>query len=371
MLHNTPADWTFVACFTIVFYVYAGYWLVLRVFARRRPVQPAAIEPTVSVVIAARNEGPHLAAKLRNLAALDYPAHRLQIIVVSDGSSDETPAVLAEFPEVIAVLLPVAGGKALALNEGVRRATGDLLLMLDVRQRLDADVLQRLLPPFADETVGAVSGELLLEAEDGTPSTEALGIYWKIEKAVRRMESESGSVVGVTGAVYMMRRALYQPLPAGLVLDDVLVPMQVARQGRRVLFQPAAVARDRIFAEPGKEFRRKVRTLTGNLQLVQLAPWLLRSANPLLFRFVSHKLLRLVVPFLLVTMLVASAVSSSPALRFMLWCQLIFFGLALVGTVWPQTRGRRVVSIPATFTMLNVAAALAFYKFFARKSVWH
>ena len=219
--------------------------------------------------------------------------------------------------------------------------------------------------------MGAVSGELLLEAEDGTPSGEALGVYWKIEKAVRRLESESGSVVGVTGAIYMMRRSLYEPLPAGLVLDDVLVPMRVARQGGRVLFQPAAIARDRLFAEPGKEFRRKVRTLTGNLQLVWLEPWLVGPTNPLLFRFVSHKLLRLLVPFLLLGMLASSALSASPVLRWMLWGQLLFFGLALVGTVWPRSRGLRVFSIPATFAMLNLAAALAFYKFFARKSVWH
>lgn len=364
------ADWIFFACFAFVFYAYVGYWLALRMLARRRPVHASPLEPTVSVVMAARNEGQHLAAKLANLAELEYPAHLLQVIVVSDGSTDGTAEVLSRFPGVKAVLLPKAGGKALALNEGVRRATGDMLLMLDVRQRVDRDVLRRLLPPFADPAVGAVSGELLLEDADGSPSGEALGIYWKIEKAVRRMESESGSVVGVTGAIYLMRRALYEPLPAGLVLDDVLVPMQVARRGHRVLFQPAAVARDRIFSEPGKEFRRKVRTLTGNLQLLQVAPWLLSTANPLLLRFISHKLLRLVVPFLLVGMLVASAVSRTPLLHLFFALQLAFFALALAGTAAPGLRRWRVIAIPTTFSMLNVAAAMAFYKFFTRESVW-
>ena len=184
------------------------------------------------------------------------------------------------------------------------------------------------------------------------------------------MESESGSVVGVTGAIYLIRRSLYQPLPPGLVLDDVLIPMQVVRQGYRVLFLPAAVARDRLFLQPGKEFRRKVRTLTGNLQLVHTAPWLLTTANPLLFRFVSHKLLRLVVPFVLLAMLVASAVSSSPMVRVLLGLQLLFFALAFAGTVWPGARRWRAVAIPYTFALLNAAAALAWYKFLARRDVW-
>ncbi|WP_419805732.1 glycosyltransferase family 2 protein [Terriglobus sp.] len=371
MFPHGTADWMFLACFALIFYAYAGYWLLLRLLAQRRAVQAAAWEPTVSVVMAARNEGQHLAAKLANLAELDYPAHLLQVVVVSDGSTDSTAEVLSRHPGVEAVLLPESGGKALALNQGVRRATGELLLMLDVRQQLDRDALRRLLPPLADPAVGAVSGELLLEETNGVPSGEALGIYWKIEKAVRRMESESGSVVGVTGAIYLMRRLLYQPLPAGLVLDDVLVPMQVARRGYRVLFQPAAVARDRIFAEPGKEFRRKVRTLTGNLQLVQLAPWLLSLRNPLLFRFVSHKLLRLLVPFLLVAMLVTSAVSRNPVMHVLLVLQIVFFALAAAGTVAPGLRRWRLIAIPTTFIMLNVAAAMAFYKFLTRESVWH
>lgn len=370
MLPNGTANWIFLVCLAITFYAYAGYWMLLRVFARRRPVQVGPLQPAVSVLMAARNEGHHLAAKLRNLQELDYPAHLIETIVVSDGSTDETAEVLAAFPKVQAVLLPDSGGKARALNEGVRRAHGDLLLMLDVRQRIEPDALQRLVPAFADQTVGAVSGELLLEAADGSPSGEALGMYWKIEKAVRRMESESGSVVGVTGAIYLMRRSLYQSLPDGLVLDDVLVPMQVARQGSRVLFQPAAIARDRIFVEPGKEFRRKVRTLTGNLQMVQLAPWLLSAANPLLFRFVSHKLLRLLVPFLLVGMLLASAVSHSRLMHAALLLQVVFYGLAALGAVAPRLRQWRLVAIPNTFSMLNLAAALAFYKFLTRESVW-
>ena len=148
MLRNSAADWTAFLCLGTVFYTYVGYWLVLWACARRRPVQAAAAEPTVSIVIAARNEASALPEKLRNLTGLTYPAHLLQTIVVSDGSTDDTAAVLARFPYVQAVLLPTSSGKAAALNAGVRHATGDLLLMLDVRQQIDPDALQRLVQPF-------------------------------------------------------------------------------------------------------------------------------------------------------------------------------------------------------------------------------
>jgi cellulose synthase/poly-beta-1,6-N-acetylglucosamine synthase-like glycosyltransferase len=210
---------------------------------------------------------------------------------------------------------------------------------------------------------------LLLETS--APSSDALGIYWKIEKLVRRLESESGSVVGVTGALYAIRRELYTEIPPGTILDDVFVPMHVARMGKRVVFQPTAIARDQLFSEKGKEFSRKVRTLTGNYQLLQLAPWLLTPVNPLLFRLISHKLLRLLAPLLLVLMLVASAMSSGPFYRSIFWLQVLFYALAAVGTLGPSTKQFKPVAIANTFVMLNAAAALAFYNFVAgRNRVW-
>jgi hypothetical protein len=147
--------------------------------------------------------------------------------------------------------------------------------------------------------------------------------------------------------------------------------MHVSRMGKRVVFQPSAIARDRIFSEKGKEFSRKVRTLTGNYQLLRLAPWLLSPANPLLFRFISHKLLRLLVPLLLILMLAASAVSGGPFYRTVFWLQILFYVLAAFGTLSPPTKKFKPVAIANTFVMLNAAAALAFYNFVAgRNRVW-
>lgn len=357
-----------------ILYTYIGYALWLRLLAslRPRPVLVSPMTPSVSIIIAAHNEEANLPTKIEVLRRLDYPANKLEIIVASDGSTDRTPEILlANAPPIVPVLLPEAKGKAVALNAAVQAAHGEILVFFDTRQAVDRSVLRELCSCFADPRVGAVSGELLLEDAEGRPAGDALALYWKIEKVVRRLESLTGSVVGVTGAIYALRRELYVPLPEGTLLDDVLVPMNIARTGNRVVFQPTAIARDTIFQKPGKEFARKVRTLTGNYQLLQLAPWLLTPKNPLLFRFISHKLLRLVVPFLLILLLISSALAAGLFYKAIFVAQLVFYGLAALGSLSPSARRFRAIAVAETFAMLNMAAALAFYNFAAgRKKVW-
>jgi len=361
-------------CLILVSYTYFGYaiYLWLCVLVRRKPIFQSPITPSVSIVIAARNEEARLPTKLQNLRLLDYPQEQIQIIVASDGSTDRTASILREQQDqIVSVILHESNGKANALNEAVKLATGDILVFMDARQIVDANAISQLTACFADPKVGAASGELLLETAPGQRSADALGIYWKIEKVIRKLESASGSVVGVTGAIYAIRRELYTDIPQGTLLDDVFVPMNVARMGKRVIFQPSAIARDQLFSEKGREFSRKVRTLTGNYQLLRLAPWLLSPANPLLFRFVSHKLLRLLVPLLLILMLLASAMSGEPFFKAVFWLQMLFYVLAILGSLSPSTRRFKPVAIANTFVMLNAAAALAFYNFaVGRNRVW-
>jgi len=361
-------------CLALVAYAYFGYaiWLWLQVQVSRRPIVRSSVARDVSIIIAARDEEANLPTKLDNLLRLYYPRDRVQIVIASDGSTDRTADILREHAStVLPVILEQANGKASALNEAVKRAKGEILVFLDMRQSVDLDAISALVSCFADPDVGAVSGELLLEASPGISTSDALGIYWKIEKSVRKLESDSGSVVGVTGAIYAMRRELYTDIPPGTLLDDVFVPMHVARMGKRVVFQSAAIARDRLFSEKGKEFSRKVRTLTGNYQLLRLAPWLLSPKNPLLFRFISHKLLRLAVPFLLVLMLVASMLSETPFYRVIFWLQAMFYALAVFGLLAPSAKRLKPIAIASTFVMLNAAAAVAFYNFAAgRNRVW-
>jgi cellulose synthase/poly-beta-1,6-N-acetylglucosamine synthase-like glycosyltransferase len=361
-------------CFALTAYAYFGYviWLWVFVRLRRRPILKNRITPRISIIIAARNEEANLPAKLENLRLMDYPPDRIEIVIASDGSTDSTASILSEqAPYIIPVILENSHGKACALNEAVKRATGEILVFLDTRQFVEPNAISELTSCFADPHIGAASGELLLETIDGAPSADALGIYWKIEKAVRKLESASGSVVGVTGAIYAIRRELYTEIPTGTILDDVFIPMNVAHQGRRIVFEPAAIARDRLFSEKGKEFSRKVRTLTGNYQLLRLAPWLLSPANPLLFRLISHKLLRLFVPLFMLVMLVASAAAGGPLYSAIFWLQVFFYFLAVLGMLNPSSRRFKPIAIAGTFVMLNAAAALAFYNFVAgRNKVW-
>ncbi|MGI4830320.1 MAG: glycosyltransferase family 2 protein [Janthinobacterium lividum] len=357
--------------FALISYAYAGYPLLLSLAGRKRPVRKQYATPSVSLLIAARNEQSNIAAKLQSIQTFQYPAAQLQVIVVSDGSTDGTADLLLNAGTCVRpVILEHAVGKAEALNRGVAHATGDILVFSDARQTFDPEAVQELVSCFADPLVGAASGELMLETADGQPSSDGLGVYWKIEKMTRKLESETGSVVGVTGAIYAMRRHLFVPVPPGLLLDDVLIPMQVARSGHRVIFHPGAIARDRIFGETGKEFSRKVRTLTGNYQLLRLAPWLLSPTNPLLFRLISHKLLRLVVPLLLVLLLLSSALASGTFFKAVFVAQIFFYAIALVGYLAPAAREQRAVSVAYTFTMLNVAAAFAFYNFLGGRTRW-
>jgi len=361
-------------CFAATCYAYLGYLLLLSLYVRfrSRPILKSSYYPTVSVIIAAHNEQANLPAKLQNLRELDYPKDLLQVVIASDGSTDATVSILHENePFVLPVILDQTGGKANALNAAVAHATGEILLFLDVRQVVASDALAELVANFSDPSVGAVSGELLLQTPSGQPAGDALGIYWKIEKAVRKLESASGSVVGVTGAIYAIRRELYTPIPLGTLLDDVFVPMNITYAGKRVIFEPAAIARDYIFSEKGREFARKVRTLTGNYQLLRLSPWILSPANPLLFRFISHKLLRLLVPLLLLLMLISSALAGGPFYRTIFWLQVFFYLLAAFGSLIPSIKKFKPVSVASTFVMLNAAAAVAFYNFvMGRNKVW-
>jgi biofilm PGA synthesis N-glycosyltransferase PgaC len=356
-----------------VSYTYIGYALMLSILARlrSRPTLGMPIAPTVSILIAARNEEQRIVPKLANLRDLNYPNNLLQIIVASDGSTDRTAALLEEQKGfVLPVILPSSMGKAVALNRCKARATGEILVFFDVRQTVHPDAVAELVSYFSDPKVGAVSGELVLNsAEKG--ASNGLGFYWKIEKIIRRLESDTGSVVGVTGAIYALRKELYVDLPAGTILDDVLLPMWVAHAERRVVFNPRALAYDQIFFEQGKEFSRKVRTLTGNLQLLKLAPWLLTTQNPLLFRFISHKLLRVAAPIFLLLMLIASALAQGRFYAEMFVLQLIFYGLALIGSIQPASRKWRLISLAHTFVILNLAALVALRNYVThRTDVW-
>ena len=361
----------------ILAYTYLGYpaWLWVRSRFRSRPVHAAPYQTSVSVVMIVRNEAAILETKLQNLLAIDYPEQQVEVIVVSDGSTDSSDQILQKFaqhPRVQVLCLPQSRGKAAGLNDALALAKGDLVLFTDARQKLEAGALRLLASQFADASVGCASGELMLGNPESGEVVRGMGLYWRIEKTVRELESASGSVVGATGAIYAVRRKLVVPIPAGTILDDVFIPMNVARQGFRVIFVPNAHAWDIADQGPEREFSRKVRTLTGNYQLVQLAPWLLGSSNPLRMEFFSHKLLRLFAPFALAAALISAAALPGPVYRAALAIQIGFYALSVVAmTRLLKGPLARIADAARTFVVLNSAAAVAFVKFVTgRRVAW-
>ena len=369
--------WLFLAAAAVVAYIHVGYlaWLWMRARLSPLAVKRAPFEPAVSVVMVVRNEEAVVGDKLSNLLGLDYPAEKLQIVVVSDGSTDGTEAILRERagnPQVHVLLNQLGRGKAQGLNDAMSLAQGDVVVFMDARQLIERGAIRLLMENFTDPAVGAVSGELMLGDPATGESGSGMGLYWRIEKCVRELESESGSVVGATGAIYAARRELVPDLPAATILDDVFIPMNVAKRGFRVLFDSRARAWDAPNLGAEREFRRKVRTLTGNYQLLQLAPWLLGNENPLRFEFISHRLMRLVLPFALIAVLISSWFLPGPIFRFVFWAQIALYGLSLLGWAgWNLGPGTRVSEIAYTFVALNVAAMVAFANFITgRKDVW-
>lgn len=370
--------WVFWAAVAFIAYVYAGYpcWLWIRGQVRPHPVRRGNCGPFVSVALVVRNEEKVIGGKLENLLSLNYPPESYEVVVVSDGSTDQTAEVLARYAatgRVKAILEPERKGKAACLNEAIAGARGEIVIFNDARQYIEPDAIHLLLENFADAEVGCASGELMLGDPRGGETARGLGLYWRIEKTVRELESKSGSVVGATGAIYAVRRNLLVPVPADTILDDVYIPMHVVKQGARVVFEPNARAWDTPDLGAEREFGRKVRTLSGNYQLLQLAPWLLSGANSIRFEFVSHKLLRLLVPFALAAALVASLYLRQPFYRFALAAQLAFYALGLMAMAkWAKGPLARIADAALTFVVLNTAAAVAFANFVTgRKAAWN
>lgn len=299
-----------------------GYpWAMLRL-AQRAPPIPAAGPETdpewISVLVATREPSAAVRDRLQDLLAGDWPSDRLELIVAVDGDPGaySFPDLSPAPGRLLVVGRPAGGGKAVALNTGMAAASSEIVVCADTAQRFAPDTLRRLARAVAGGRWSAVSGALTLgnEADPGGP----LSRYWRMEKRLREAEARVHSTVGVTGAVYAIRRADWSPLPAGLILDDLWIPMRLVLQGGRVGFDPSAVAYDLRETTPAQEYRRKVRTLTGNLQLVAwlpgvLAPW----RNPVWLQFWCHKLLRLATPFALAACavgIVGAAFAWSPAL---------------------------------------------------------
>lgn len=337
-------EWLFWACFLLVMHTYVLYPAFLFAAAgiagtrrdRREGAPGPDVLPPVSLIIAAYNEETHLPGKLVNLRESDYPRDRLEVIFVSDGSTDGTNRILqsVDDPNVRTVFLPRRGGKASALNHAVEQAKHQVLVFSDASTLFEPGTTRRLVRHFEDPSVGVVCGALEFRASRESRQTE--GVYWTYECMLRQMEGRVGATLTASGAVYAARRECYRPLPAGTLVEDLLVPMNARRAGYRVLYDPEAVAVDFAAPSVAGEFTRRVRIATGSFQaLLDLAR--IRLGPMTRFAFFSHKVLRWILPLLLIGLFVTNAMLwSRPIYRAVLVAQGLFYAWAGLGFLFRE-----------------------------------
>ena len=355
--------------FAVIGYTYVGYPAIMFLLARfaAHPWRKAAFNTPVSVVMAVHNGAARLPEQIEHLVSLD-PERVCEVIIVSDGSTDGTAEILSKTldPRLRSIILPEQGGKAVALNHGIAAANGEILLFIDIRPKVAPGALAELMSNFADPTVGCVAGELLLNTDGHDATSSAVsGVYWRYEQWIRNCEAAFDSPVGVYGGFYAARRSLVQPFPPGTILDDMFQPLTILRQGYRSVLDRSAIVTDTWPGRAAGEFQRKVRTLAGNFQLVSLAPWILSFRNRVLFQLISHKLLRLVVPYFFLLLLISASWLgvNSGVWRLIALAQWAFWIAALAALRVRLPVVHRFAAAASALLVLNAAAIAGLYKF--------
>lgn len=355
----------FVAGAVFLIYVLIGYPILLALYARLfpKPIQKQDTPKRVSVLIAVRNGASWIEAKIQSVLASRYPGELLDVVVASDGSTDGTNELVEAYPDDRVRLLALpAGGKAIAVTRGLEAVQGDILVLTDVRQRFDPDAIARLIACFADETVGVVTGELVIaEGEDSEQFNT--GLYWRYEKWIRRNLSRIDAMPGATGCIYAIRRQLAAAIPPGTLLDDVYLPLRAVFRGFRIYFEDQAKAYD-IPASLHLEFWRKVRTQAGIFQILFRFPRLLRPGNRMFFHFLSHKIGRLLLPYALIAIAAGSFGLPPPWRDALLGAQVLFYGAAIFDAFVPEGKFlKRITSVVRAFVVLVGAALCAIVVF--------
>lgn len=305
----------FYICLILLFYTYVGYPMIVYALAkiiRRKAEYDNSFEPDVSVIIIVHNAELYLQNKIDNILSSNYPFSKIELNIINDGSSDRTAEILDKNKDRIRYInFDVRRGKSACIDDAVKLASHDYIVFADVRQVFSPDALKNLVVPLSNNNIGAVSGELVFTNDNHNSFSKGIDAYWRYEKLIRSSEAVVDSVIGATGAIYSIRKKLYSEIPEGLVLDDVLIPMQVVLNGGRVIFTNDAVAYDIPSNDLSNEKRRKIRTLAGNYQLIKVCPQLLNPfRNRLFIQFISHKIMRLMAPFFMLGMLLSSVALS-------------------------------------------------------------
>jgi cellulose synthase/poly-beta-1,6-N-acetylglucosamine synthase-like glycosyltransferase len=365
-------------------YTYLGYPFLLTLLALTRPrLRPwSPVTPSVTLLIAAYNEHAVLAEKLANSLRLDYPRERLQILVAADGSDDGTPEMLRGYSAdgIELSYRPQRQGKMAAINHAMQQAHGEIIVFSDANNLYNPNALRLLVAPFADPTVGAVSGAKRIVRGD-SPLGDAECFYWQYEAFIKGQETRLGCCTAVVGEMFAIRRHLFDYPPEQVINDDFYMAMRCIQRGYRVVYAAQASSMERISLSSRDEITRRSRIVAGRYQALVLAPKLLPWRRPLLlWQVLSHKMLRPLVPLamlgavlsnLLAVVYPASAASSwlflSPPVNWIvLLLQTCFYGLASLGG---RVGGRvgKVLYLPTFLVNSNLAALLGLWRFLRRR----
>ena len=384
---NQTIETIFIACLFIAFYAYLGYGVFLYLLIRLKriffnPKYPfdENFIPTVTFVVPCFNEQDTVADKIKNCLALDYPSGKLEILFITDGSTDGTPEIISKYPNVKLLHESPRKGKASAENRAMGFVNTDITIFSDANTSLPSNAVKLLVRHYIDPKVGGVSGEkrVLSKVEDSAAGAGE-GIYWKYESLLKKWDSELWSIVGAAGELFSFRTKLFQPIEVDSILDDFMLSMRIAQKGFRVLYEPDAYAAETASASVKEELKRKVRICAGGWQsILWLLPILLPFKNPTLtFQYISHRVLRwTIVPFLLILALPLNFLLleyHAPLYQILFIGQLLFYVLAVIGWFLETKKIKvKIVFVPYYFCLMNYAVLAGALRFLRKKqsSAW-
>ena len=370
----------------IVEYTYLGYAIVLffivsclRLFRKKKVLDPNYELPTVTVIVAAYNEAYCIEEKISNTLSLAYPENKVRFIFITDGSTDETPKIIATYPAVQLMHQPERTGKIVAVHRAMKEVTSEVAVFTDANTLLNKNALLNICRHYQDPTVGAVAGEKRVQIDDSGDATAGEGFYWKYESKLKAWDSELYSVVGAAGELFSVKTSLYVPVEPDTILDDFMISMLIAEKGYRIIYEPDAYATESASANTKEELKRKIRIAAGGIQsFVRLTSLLNPFKNPVLsFQYLSHRILRwTITPFLMIVSFILNWVFVIYYEGDWLYCtilffQMLFYSFALLGWIM-QSRSIKVklFFIPYYFCMMNFAVMAGIKRhFFSKQTV--
>ncbi len=364
----------------IVFYNYAGYAVFAYIINRINPKFNTPVQnnyyPAVTFIVAAYNEQEIIEKKIQNCMRLAYPPEKIEFIFITDGSADNTTAIIERYPHIKLLHKPERKGKSAALNRAIKQASNDILIISDANTFLNTEAVQYITAHYADALTGGVAGEKRVAAspDDSDNVGGREGFYWKYESLLKKIDSDFYSVVGAAGELFSVRRNLYENIPDATILDDFIISLKTAEKGFRIIYEPRAYAMELASASINDEKKRKIRIAAGGFQSIKMLASLFKFwKHPrLTFLYVSHRVLRwtlspLSLILILISNIVLAAETKSIFYIFCLVIQVVFYFTAILSTFISSNSKLKFLKFSGYFVFMNVSVIQGFFRFISNK----